>query len=303
MTQQTRIGFAGIGLMGNPLVRRLLAAGHPVHVWNRSSDKLPGVIAAGATAAATPAMLFEQCDVIFLCLADTAAVRDVAFGAHGLVTAAAVPAGETPRLVIDLSSIEPDATRDIAARLRGATGAHWIDAPVSGGVVGAEQGTLAVMAGGETADVDVARPLIEAFAQRCTHMGPTGAGQLTKLCNQMLVGCNVLVLAEVMALARRAGIDAARLPAALAGGFADSIPLQMTGPMMAGDETEPVRWRVRTLLKDLDTATATARQFDSATPLTALAARRLRAHTMPDADPATLVQLYLGEPAPGDDDD
>lgn len=289
--------------MGNPLVGRLLKAGYAVRAWNRSADKLGNVTAAGATTVATPAALFEQCDVIFLCLADTAAVTEVVLGPHGLATGSAAPGSKTPPLVIDLSSIEPDATRDIAARLRRATGAHWVDAPVSGGVVGAEQGILAVMAGGETEDVATARPFIDAFARRCTHMGPLGAGQLTKLCNQMLVGCNVLVLAEVMALARRAGIDAARLPEALAGGFADSIPLQMTGPMMAGDETEPVRWRVRTLLKDLDTATATARQFDSATPLTTLAAERLRAHARPDADPATLIRLYLDEPASSDGDD
>jgi len=300
MTQQSRLGFAGIGLMGNPLVARLLAAGHSVHVWNRSPDKLDRVLAAGATAAATPAALFDECAVVFLCLADTQAVRDVVFGEHGL--ASAPPVQESPRLVIDVSSIEPDASRDIAVRLRRANGAHWVDAPVSGGVIGAEQGTLAVMAGGDPDDVDAARPLIAAFARRCTHMGPVGAGQLTKLCNQMLVGCNVLVLAEVMALARRAGIDAERLPAALAGGFADSIPLQMTGPMMATDAAEPVRWRVRTLLKDLDTAIASARAFDSATPLTALAAAQLRAHALPDADPATLVQLYLDAAGLPDDD-
>ncbi len=300
MTQQTRLGFAGIGLMGNPLVARLLAAGHTVHVWNRSPDKLGPVVAAGAKPCTAPATLIERCDVIFLCLADTQAVHDVVFAEHGLATA--VPASGTSRLVIDLSSIEPDATRDIAARLRRANGTRWVDAPVSGGVIGAEQGTLAVMAGGDSGDVDAARPLLEAFAHRCTHMGPVGAGQLTKLCNQMLVGCNVLVLAEVMALARRAGIDAARLPAALAGGFADSIPLQMTGPMMAIDAAEPVRWRVRTLLKDLDTAIASAHAFESATPLTELAARQLRAHTLPDADPATLVQLYLGAGGHRDDD-
>lgn len=298
MTQQSCLGFAGIGLMGNPLVSRLLAAGHTVRVWNRSPARLERVVAAGATPAATPAALFEQCEVIFLCLADTQAVHDVVFQEHGLATASADHGA--PRLVIDLSSIEPDATRDIAARLRRANGARWVDAPVSGGVIGAEQGTLAVMAGGDTEDVDAARAFMNAFARRCTHMGPLGAGQLTKLCNQMLVGCNVVVLAEVMALARRAGIDAGRLPEALAGGFADSIPLQMTGPMMAIDATEPVRWRVRTLLKDLDTAIASARQFDSATPLTALAAQRLRAHALPDADPATLVQLYLDGAGPRD---
>lgn len=291
MTQQTCLGFAGIGLMGNPLVARLLAAGYPVRVWNRSPDKLGQVVAAGAIAAVSPAALCEHCEVIFLCLADTRAVRDVVFGEHGLATVS--PRHGTTRLVIDLSSIEPQATRDIATQLRRANGARWVDAPVSGGVIGAEQGTLAVMAGGDSDDVDTAREFIAAFARRCTHMGPIGAGQLTKLCNQMIVGCNVLVLAEVMALARRAGIDAGRLPEALAGGFADSIPLQMTGPMMAHDTTEPVRWRVRTLLKDLDTALASAREFDSETPLTALAAEQLRAHALGDADPATLVQLYL----------
>jgi len=309
MNQIARIGFAGIGLMGRPLVHRLLAAGYAVDVWNRSRDKLADVVTAGATAVATPAALREHCDVVMLCLADTDAVRNVIFGPDGLANDADAPnpvRNALTRLVVDLSSIDPAATQEMARRLFETSGIGWADTPMSGGVPGAEQGTLAIMAGGHAEDIDGLRPLMETISQRFTHMGPTGAGQITKLCNQMIVGCNVLAIAEVMGLARRAGIDAGRLPAALAGGFADSTPLQMTGPMMAAGETEPVRWHVRTLLKDLDTANSTAAAFDGETPLTALAAKLLRAHGdsgFLDADPATLVQRYLETGALPDEDE
>ena len=154
----------------------------------------------------------------------------VASAGLGKVLAAAKGSG---KLVVDFSSIRPDAARSIAARLKTATGMGWIDAPVSGGTKGAEEGSLAVMAGGDAADIERARPYVLAMARRFTHMGPTGAGQTTKLCNQVIVGCAMAVLAEATRLATNAGIDAVRLPEALAGGFADSIPLQLFVPRMA----------------------------------------------------------------------
>jgi len=172
-----------------------------------------------------------------MCLTDAAAVDEVVFGPDGLATAKG--AG---KLVVDFSSIHPDAARSIAARLKDANGMGWIDAPVSGGTPGAEQGTLAVMAGGDAADIERVRPYVLAMARRLTHMGPLGAGQTTKLCNQVIVGCAMAVLAEATRLAVNAGIDAKRLPEALAGGFADSIPLQLFVPrMVQGIHSPPAR--------------------------------------------------------------
>ena len=171
----------------------------------------------------------------------------------------------------------------------------WMDAPVSGGVAGAEQGTLAIMAGGSQESFDRLRSIMSTLSQRFTHMGESGAGQITKVCNQMIVSCNALVIAEVIALARKAGIDAEKIPEALAGGFADSKPLQILGPQMATDTFEPIKWYVRTLLKDLDTAVLLSRNEGSAIPMSALGAQLMRQHGSQgylEKDPATLVELY-----------
>lgn len=284
------LGFLGIGLMGKPMSLRLLQAGYTLTVWNRSPEKLHDLASAGARIAATPAELVTQADILFLSLADTSVVGDVVFGEEGIAS----QAGEG-KLLVDFSSIEPDATREYAEKLKQASGMQWLDAPVSGGVAGAEQGTLAVMAGGNKADFDRVAPIMTSLSQRFTHMGEVGAGQITKLCNQMIVSCNALVIAEVIALARKAGIDAEKIPEALAGGFADSTPLQILGPQMAKDEFEPIKWHVRTLLKDLDTAVRLARSEESATPMSALGAQLMRLHGTQgylEKDPATLVEMY-----------
>ncbi|MEO4046295.1 NAD(P)-dependent oxidoreductase [Pseudomonas sp. CAU 1711] len=287
------LGFAGIGLMGLPMTRRLLAAGYPLSVWNRSLDKCAPLQEAGAEIVSTPARLCERADVLMLCLADTAAVRQVVFGAGGIVERA-----RPGQLLVDFSSLEPAATREMAAELEARSGMRWVDAPVSGGTPGAEAGTLAIMAGGRAEDVERVRPLLMHLGQRLTHMGAVGAGQVTKVCNQMLVACNALVIAEVVGLAERSGVDAALLAQALSGGFADSKPLQILAPQMAESRFEPVKWHVRTLLKDLDTAVKLAREQGGATPMSGLAAQLMRLHGSQgwlERDPATLVQLYREE--------
>ena len=171
-----------------------------------------------------------------------------------------------------------------------------MDAPVSGGVQGAAAGSLAIMAGGRAQDIDAIRPLLAHLGQRVTRMGEVGAGQVTKVCNQMLVACNALVIAEVVALAERSGVAAAQLAPALAGGFADSKPLQILAPQMAAREFEPIKWHVRTLLKDLDTAVKLSQSAVSSTPMAGLAAQLMRLHAangFAGQDPATLVQLHL----------
>lgn len=286
----TRIGFIGLGLMGVPMCQRLLAAGFSLTVWNRTTEKSLPLKNSGAQVATSIAELVENSDVIMLCVTDTQAVETVVFSSNGIIHH-----GNKNQILIDFSSIEPAATKQMAEQLYQSTGMPWLDAPVSGGVAGAEQGTLAVMAGGDERALNKVRPILAHLSQRVTHMGPVGSGQVTKICNQMLVSCNVLVMAEAMALAEKAGVDASLIPSALQGGFADSIPLQLTGPRMANSEFKPVKWHVKTLLKDLDMANNLSAGMQSATPMSGLGAEIMRLHASQgnsEKDPSTLVSLY-----------
>ena len=290
MSENTnKLGFIGMGLMGSRMTTRLLAAGFEVWVWNRSPDKCLPLVTQGAKLAATLADLARECDVIMLCLSDTAAVESVVFGEQGLAEYV-----QNKQLIVDFSSITPDATRDFAARLR-TKGVYWLDSPVSGGVMGAENGTLILMAGGEVQHIERFKPIAEHLGQKLTHMGEVGTGQITKICNQMIVASNALLIAETVALAAKAGVDATQLAPALAGGFADSLPLQILAPRMATNTFEPVQWKVQTLLKDLDNALALAKENTSSTPISALAAQLLRLHAAQGAsldDLSSVVKLF-----------
>jgi 3-hydroxyisobutyrate dehydrogenase len=287
------LGYVGLGMMGSPMARRLLNAGYRVTVWNRSKGKVVPLVEAGATLAADPSAVASTSSMIFMCLTDADAVEDVVFGLGGL---AALPG--TGKLVVDFSSIHPDAARSIAKRLQAANGMGWIDAPVSGGTRGAEEGTLAVMAGGDAAAIERARPYVLAMARRLTHMGPTGAGQTAKLCNQIIVGCAMAVLAEATRLATNAGIEASRLPEALAGGFADSIPLQLFVPRMVQGIHSPPLGHIATMLKDLDAVVDVAQQTSTPVPMAALASQLFRmAKTLHGADADALDIYKLSEKA------
>lgn len=246
MTRTQRVGFCGIGRMGEPMTRRLLATGYEVAVWNRSSAKLGSLAAAGAVAKATPQALGESVDIALLCLGDGQAVEDVVFGAHGLAQAATPPA-----CLIDHSTLSPALTRVLAGRWTAATGGVWIDAPVSGGTDGAANGKLAIMAGGPADTIEAVTPVLRAYASRVTRMGDVGAGQTTKLANQAIVATTLAGLAEAFVLAKRSGIDTAALPSALQGGWADSVLLQTLWPRMV-TPPEHATGTVRVLLKDLD---------------------------------------------------
>ena len=285
-----RVGFIGLGLMGVPMCQRILAAGFPLTVWNRTLEKTQPLKNAGAQVAATIAELVEQSDIIMLCVTDTSAVKSVVFSESAIISK-----GDSRKILVDFSSIDPAETKKMAAELLQRTGMQWIDSPVSGGVAGVEQGTLAIMAGGDEQSLNTVRPVLEHLSQRVTHMGPVGSGQVTKVCNQMIVSCNVLVMAEMMALAEKSGVDASLIPTALQGGFADSIPLQLTGPRMANSEFEPVKWHVKTLLKDLDMANTLSASMQSAIPMSGLGAEIMRLHASQghaDHDPSTLIDLY-----------
>jgi 3-hydroxyisobutyrate dehydrogenase len=285
--QAEKLGYLGLGMMGFPMTQRLVGAGYDVTVWNRSPGKAATLVEAGAKLAGKPQDVAAAADIIFLCVTDAAAVDQVVFGSDGLATVAG-----DGKVVVDFSSIHPDAARSIAARLKLTNGMGWIDAPVSGGTVGAEQGTLAVMAGGNAADVERVRPYVLAMARRLTHMGPTGAGQTSKLCNQVIVGCAMAVLAEATRLAVNAGIDATRLPEALAGGFADSIPLQLFVPRMAQGIHSPPLGHISTMLKDLDTVIDVARSTSSPVPMSALAAQLFRLAKAARGADADALEIY-----------
>ena len=199
------------------------------------------------------------------------------------------------KLIIDLSSIHSEATKQLAANLNLQCNIEWVDAPVSGGTVGAEQGTLAIMAGGKADSIRIAAHVLKPLYAQFTHMGDTGSGQVTKVCNQMIVSCNVMVIAEMIALAKTLGVDAEKIPQALAGGFADSKPLQIVGPEMATDTFEPIKWHVKTLLKDLNIAIDLSKQNGNSTPMSALAAQLMQLHSnrgFLEQDPSTLIKLF-----------
>ena len=286
--KKNTLGFIGIGLMGRPMVLRLLGAGYNVNVWNRSPDKLVQVADAGAKVCASIAELVKASQVILLCLTDTTAVESVIY--KGIVEN-----GSVNQLLIDLSSIHPDNTRQLASVLKDKCGMSWVDAPVSGGIVGAEQGSLTIMAGGSSENVSIACTILAPLYQQFTHMGELGCGQVTKICNQMIVSCNVIVIAEMIALAQKAGVAAEKIPQALYGGFADSKPLQILGPEMALADFEPLKWRVSTLLKDLNMALELSIKQGNAIPMSALAAQLMRlhgSHGYLEHDPSTLIKLF-----------
>lgn len=287
------LGFIGLGLMGTPMTRRLLAEGYEVHIWNRSPDKMQPLLDLGAEARGSITELCKLVDVVMLCVSDSRAVEAIVLG-NGVEGDNLVDGLRKGQVIVDFSSISPETTRMLADRVRERP-AHWVDCPVSGGVAGAEQGTLAMMAGGDATVIDSLRPVLDCLSQRVTHVGGTGSGQVTKIGNQMLVSCNVLVMAEVMALAEKAGVDATKIPEALAGGFADSIPLQLTGSRMAASDFEEVKWHVKTLLKDLDMANELGKQMGASVPMAGLGAELMRLHGNRgnlEKDPATLVTMY-----------
>ena len=274
--------------MGKPMTLRLLNAGFTVYVWNRSPEKLSQVTKAGAIACSSIAELVKASNIILLCLADTMAVESV-------IRNDVLENGSAHQLLIDLSSIHPENTLQLASMLQKKCGMSWVDAPVSGGVAGAEQGSLAIMAGGSEENINIARAVLAPLYKQLTHMGGIGSGQITKICNQMIVSCNVMVIAEMIALAQQAGVAADKIPEALSGGFADSRPLQIVGPEMAAADFEPVKWRVKTLLKDLNMAVDLAIKQGNSVPMSGLAAQLMQlhgSHGYLEQDPSTLIKLF-----------
>jgi 3-hydroxyisobutyrate dehydrogenase len=287
--KKLRIGYIGIGLMGLPMTRRLLERGYAVTVCDIVAARTDAAHAAGATVVATPAEAVRDTDIMLLNLPTTDAVEQVAFGEHGVASAL-----RPPQLVVDFSTIKVDKGRSFAAKLREKTGCGWIDAPVSGGPPACAAGTLTVMAGGDAAEIERARPLMADIAGQFTPMGPSGAGLTAKMINQLIVGCTHAVLAEAVVLAEAAGIDAARIPECLAGGYADSSMLQKLYPRIVKRDFAPQGY-ARQLLKDLEMLNEFAGGLKSPLPMTgqALSLYRMLIHLgYAELDTAAIFKLY-----------
>ncbi|WP_342129153.1 NAD(P)-dependent oxidoreductase [Hydrogenophaga sp. OTU3427] len=260
-TPLSKVAVLGIGLMGFPMARRLCEAGHTVTGWNRSRDKAERLLPFGGRVADTPAQAVRDADVVICLLTDGPAVAAV------LLDDALLAALRPGACVVDMSSIKPDEARAHAARLA-EHGARHVDAPVSGGTVGAEQGTLAIMAGGDEADVAAVAPVLAALG-RVTHVGPHGAGQLAKLANQMIVGITIGAVAEALLLAAKGGADMGKVREALMGGFADSRIMQLHGQRMV-ERDFAKRAAMTVQLKDMRNAMATAQSMGFDAPVTQL---------------------------------
>jgi 2-hydroxy-3-oxopropionate reductase len=258
-----RVGFVGLGTMGREMVLNLLKAGHAVRAYDVRAEAIAELAAHGVEGAESPADAARDADVAITMLPDTPHVEAVVYGADGLL--AAPPRG---RLVVDMSTISPVAVRRMHADLK-AAGVDLLDAPVSGGPVGAKNAALSIMAGGEAAAFARAEPFFRAMGTTITHVGAPGAGQAVKLCNQLVCGINIQAVCEALALARASGVDLDQLRSVLMGGSAASWMLDRLGPaMIAGDAS--AGFRIDLMLKDLRLVLEQAGTLDVPLPATAL---------------------------------
>ena len=282
-----KIGFIGLGIMGAPMAVHLVEAGHELFVNTRG--KVPESIAStSATVCPDAAEVARNADVVFTMVPDTPDVEAVLFGANGV---AAGLAGSSGKIVVDMSSISPMATKTFAQKIN-ALGAEYIDAPVSGGEVGAKAASLTIMCGGSQETFDKVRPLLELMGKNITLVGGNGDGQTTKVANQIIVALNIAAVGEALLFASKAGADPAKVRQALMGGFASSRILEVHGERMIKRTFQP-GFRIRLHQKDLGLALQGARELGVSLPQTASAAQLMQAcaaHGMDDLDHSALVK-------------
>lgn len=253
-----KIAFIGLGIMGIPMSLNLIEGGYPV-VTNTRSTTDPSVIEAGATPCQTPREAAEQADIIIMIVNDTPNVEQVLFGKNGVSEA-----NLAGKVVVDMSTISPVATKEFAERIS-ALGAEYLDAPVSGGDVGAKAGSLSIMVGGSDDAFNRVLPVFQLMGQNITHVGPVGSGQITKMANQVIVAQSIQAVAEALVLASKAGADAEKVRQALMGGFANSRILEIHGKRMTSGSFEP-GFKVALHQKDMTSALNTARELGVALP-------------------------------------
>ena len=266
------IGFIGLGVMGKPMAKNLMKGGYPLVVHNRSRGPVDELAAAGATAAASPAEVARQASVVITMVPDTPDVELVLAGANGILSAL-----RHGTIVVDMSSISPIVTRKLAATVA-AKGGAMLDAPVSGGEIGAINAALSIMVGGDADAFARVKPILACMGnpERIVHIGESGAGQICKICNQVAIGGALAGVSEALALARKAGVDAARVRQALLGGFAASRVLEVHGERMLNANYKP-GFRTRLYQKDLRLANEAAAANSVAMPATALVTQLVNA--------------------------
>ena len=297
MTKQSqqRVAVLGVGIMGSAIARRLLDCGHSVTVFDLDPNKVAALVSHGASAAPSAAKATSASDFIITSLNSATIVQAAVFGDAGVAQAA-----DVSKLLIDMSSIDPASTRSFANTLAQRAGMGWVDAPLSGGAPKALTGALTVMAGGSADDVERSRAVMDSLCANFTHMGPSGAGQTTKLVNQLLCALGFQAVAEAVRLAEAGGVDAARLPQALRGGRADSQILQEFGPKMAARDCSPTG-RIDNMLKDLEAVQAFVLQHRLPLPLTGLVSdlhRSFVAAGIGAEDTVAMMRQFEGYRAP-----
>ena len=263
------VGFIGLGLMGQPMCLRLVQAGFTTTVWNRTQTKIQTLVDAGASAASSPAEVAANSDVVFLCLTDDAAVTEIVFGERGLVS------GNPPQAIVDFSTIGLKAARNFGTELKDSHGVTYIDAPVTGGVVGAEKGALTMFAGGEATAVEGLMNILKHMATDIIYMGDCGTGQVTKICNQVMVMTTMVTMAEMIKLAENGGVASQSLPEIFAAGFANSRILEVFGEQMASRDTT-LTGKLKVAQKDLDLILSLGRDTATSLPMSGIATQMVR---------------------------
>ena len=265
-----KIGFIGLGIMGQPMVRNLLKAGYPVTVYNRSRPAMETLHAQGATLAESPAALTTKVDVVITCVSDSPDVEAIVFSPTGVLSSI-----RDGMIFIDMSTINAAMSRTVYAAFK-ERGVSALDAPVSGGDIGAQQGTLSIMVGGDAETFDRALPIFQAMGKNIVYIGDAGAGQITKACNQIVVAHTVQGIAEALTLAKKSGVDGEKVREALLGGFAQSKVLEVHGRKMLDRNFQP-GFKLDLFRKDLNIVLQTAMQEKLSLPGSAHAAELMNA--------------------------
>lgn len=265
-----KLGFIGLGLMGHALTAHLVESGYAVTGYDIDGAKVSAAADHGVTPAASSAQVTQASDIVLMCVISSDAVEEAVFGAGGVAEG-----GSAGKVLVDHSTTIVSNTKDMAARLTETCGMGWVDAPVSGGPPAARNGSLAIMAGGSEADIEKVQPVMADISGGFTHFGPVGAGQVAKMVNQILVLNNYAILAEALALAEAGGIDANKIPEALASGHAGSNMLKNMFPRMIDRDFEPQGY-ARQILKDFDMLHDLAKTLKSPTPMSSQATSLFR---------------------------
>ncbi|WP_172123289.1 MULTISPECIES: NAD(P)-dependent oxidoreductase [unclassified Devosia] len=289
-TKKMRLGLVGLGIMGAPIAQRLRDQGYELTVWNLEPDYYDRVKDSGAQWAQSPAEVWRASDAVLVCVLGDDAIESVCFGEDGFAKA-----GAGASVLIDLSTTSPDATLELGQRLRKEVGAEWLDAPVSGGPKPARDGELTVMVGGNEEAFHQAEALLRVMGQNVTYMGQLGSGQKTKILNQAIVGANYILMAEVLAACRAAGIDPDLLPVCLKGGLADSAILQRIYTQMSAEDFDPPRSYARQVDKDLKSVAHYVDELGLELPLIQVAVSQYRRYVEAGnemEDGASVSRLY-----------